>query len=79
MRTCGNNTWQLAKMASSSSLSSSTSVGSESNCADPEAESLLQRLRATKPSVLASIISGEFLYVLLYVNDIFEHLFNENN
>ena len=53
MRTCGKNTWQLAKMASSSSLSSSTSVGSESNCADPEAESLLQRLRAPKPSVLA--------------------------
>ena len=56
MRTCGNNTWQLAKMASStssSSLSSSTSVGSESNSADPEAESLLQRLRAPKPSVLA--------------------------
>ena len=50
MRTCGNNTWQLAKMASSTS---SSSLSSESNCADPEAESLLQRLRAPKPSVLA--------------------------
>ena len=59
MQTCGNNTWHLAKMASSSSSLSETSsardpsVVSESNSADPEAESLLQCLRAPKPSVLA--------------------------
>ena len=59
MRTCGNN--NVTKIASSSSsLSMSetssardSSVVSESNSADPEAESLLQRLRAPKPSVLA--------------------------
>ena len=58
MRTCGNN--NVTKMASSSSsLSMSetssardSSVVSKSNSADPEAESLLQRIRAPKPSVL---------------------------
>ena len=102
MRICGNN--NVAKMASSSSsLSMSetssardSSVVGESNSADPEAESLLQCLRAPKPSVLARkrIIKTNppvgkkrgkgrceadpknvTVFVCIYVNDIFEHLF----
>ena len=53
MRTCGNNNVAIGMASSSSSLSMSetssardSSVVSESDSADPEAESLLQRLRA---------------------------------
>ena len=60
MRTRRNNAWPLAAIVSSSSSVSETSsardcsVVSESiNSANPEAESVLQRLHAPKPLVLA--------------------------